>query len=98
MQIMNPRVHTPIPPHTHPNSVYLCKKHRIEIQRDSKASIVHSRGRAVVVVSAVAVELRVGMGVMWVEMKEMQRVQSVERESKGRETLTECTGSEEVGR
>lgn len=33
-----------------------------------------------------------------VEMKDMQRVQSVERESKGGETRRECTGSKEKGR
>lgn len=45
------------------------------------------------VVSATAAELRVGMGMMWAEMKEMQRVQSVERG----ETVRECMGSEEEG-
>lgn len=43
----------------------------------------------------ISAELRVGT--MWVEMKEMQGVQSVERESKGGETLEEFTGSEEEG-
>lgn len=45
-------------------------------------------------VSTAAAELRVGMGMMWAEMKEMQRVQSVERG----ETARECTGSKEEGR
>lgn len=69
----------------------------IEIQKrkkiNSQASKIRSRGWAAVV-STAAAELRVGMGMMWAEMKEMQRVQSVERG----ETARECTGSKEEGR
>lgn len=37
------------------------------------------------------------MGMMWVEMKEIRKVQSVGRERKGGDALKELVGSEEGG-
>lgn len=68
-------------------------KFRKEKKKNSQASKIRSRGWAAAV-STAAAELRVGTGMMGAEMKEMQRVQSVERG----ETARECTGSKEEGR
>ncbi len=84
--------------HTSPHStliLYICVKNGTVIQKNSQAFKIHSRGWAVLL----SVEAEGGdAGVMEVEMKEMQRVQSVETESKGGKTLRECMGSKEEGR